>query len=284
MAETVRGLLDRARKSLTASGIETAALDARLLLQHASGLAYERIVAEPDAPIADGEVQLLDILVQRRLAFEPVSRIVGEREFYGRSFVVTPDVLDPRADTETLIMAILPLIAGHPVLRILDLGTGSGILAITLLSELPTATAVATDISREALAVASANAAHYHVLNRLAFVHGNWFDDVDGMFDLIVSNPPYIPYGHIGGLAPDVRNFDPLKALDGGPDGLEAYRRIASGAACHIVPHGHIAVEVGAGQADDVTEIFGNAGFLAKSRHNDLGGHIRVLIFGFPQL
>lgn len=279
MPETVAGLMRHAAKQLSLRGIETAALDARLLLQSAAGITHADIVAGPDLNLpADVTAHFL-LLVERRCAFEPVSRILGTREFYGRSFRVTPDVLDPRADTETLIGATLALAKEKLPLRILDLGTGSGAIVVTLLAELPEALAVATDLSAAALQVAKGNAEALGVANRVRFVRANWFDGVDGQFDFIVSNPPYIPLGDIAGLAVDVREFDPAKALDGGPDGLEAYRRIASGAGGHLAPKGHVILEIGAGQENAVNDLFKGQGFNRESRHFDLAGHVRCLAF-----
>jgi release factor glutamine methyltransferase len=252
------------------------------LLQAASGLRHEEIVAEPDLILSADVTARFWSLVERRSAFEPVSRIMGTREFYGRSFRVTPDVLDPRADTETLIGAALALAKDKRPPRILDLGTGSGAIVVTLLAELLGATAVASDLSVAALQVAKGNAEVLGVANRASFVQANWFDGVDGQFDLIVSNPPYIPLGDIAGLAIDVRDFDPPKALDGGPDGLEAYRRTARGAGGHLAPKGHIILEIGAGQENAVNDLFKGRGFVRESRHFDLAGHVRCLAFNRP--
>lgn len=282
MSETRRGLLKQAGDRLAARGIETAALDARLLFQAASGLRHEDIVAEPDSGVPPDVAARFSVFIQRRSRFEPVSRILGTREFYGRSFRVTPEVLDPRADTETLIEAALGLAKGRGPLRFLDLGTGSGAIAVTLLAELPEATAVATDLSAAALAVAKANAEALGVAGRASFVQANWFEGIDGRFDLIVSNPPYIPLGDIAGLAPDVREFDPLRALVGGPDGLEAYRRIAGGAGSHLGPKSHVVLEIGSGQENAVNELFMGQGFARESRQFDLAGHARCLVFNRP--
>ncbi len=167
-------------------------------------------------------------------------------------------------------------------MRILDLGTGSGAIAVTLLAELPGATAVASDLSGAALAVAKANAEALGVAGRASFVQANWFEGINGRFDLIVSNPPYIPLGDIAGLAPDVREFDPPRALDGGPDGLEAYRRLASGAGGHLAPSGRVVLEIGAGQENAVNDLFTGQGFAGESRHFDLAGHARCLVFSRP--
>jgi release factor glutamine methyltransferase len=281
MSETRRALLKQAGEKLATVGIDTAALDARLLFQAASGLRHEDIVAEPDLIVPPDVAARFSVFIERRCRFEPVSRILGSREFYGRSFRVTPDVLDPRADTETLIGAALGL-KGKGALRILDLGTGSGVIAVTLLAELPEATAVASDLSAAALAVAEGNAEALGVADRASFVQANWFEGIGGKFDLIVSNPPYIPLGDIAGLAPDVREFDPSRALDGGPDGLEAYRRLASGAGAYLAPSGRVVLEIGAGQENAVNELFTGQGFARESRHFDLSGHVRCLVFSRP--
>lgn len=164
-------------------------------------------------------------------------------------------------------------------MRILDLGTGSGAIAVTLLAELPGAIAVATDLSAAALDVAKSNAGVLGVADRASFMQANWFDGVDGQFDLIVSNPPYIALGDIAGLAADVRDFDPVRALDGGPDGLEAYRRIASGAGDHLGPEGHVVLEIGVGQEARVNGLFEARGFASEIHHFDLAGHVRCLVF-----
>jgi release factor glutamine methyltransferase len=279
MSDTLRALIKQASEQLASRSIETADLDARLLLQAVSSLRHEEIVAEPDLVVPPDVAARFWSLIVRRSSFEPVSRILGTREFYGRSFRVTPDVLDPRADTETLIGAVLTLAEGKGPLRILDLGTGSGAIVVTLLAELPGAKAVASDISAAALKVAKGNAEALGVANRARFVQANWFDGVDGKFDLIVSNPPYIPLGDIAGLAVDARDFDPPMALDGSPDGLEAYRRIASGAGGHLAPKGHVVLEIGAGQENAVNDLFRGQGFNRESRHFDLAGHVRCLVF-----
>lgn len=279
MSDTLRELVRKASKRLVEKGLETAALDARLLLQAASGLRHEDVVAEPDLVLPPDAAVRFWSFIERRCKFEPVSRILGNREFYGRNFRVTPDVLDPRADTETLIEAALGLAKGKGPLPILDLGTGSGAIAVTLLAELPEATAVASDISAAALEVAKANAGALGVADRVSFVQSNWFDGVEGRFDLIASNPPYIPLSGIAGLAADVRDFDPQRALDGGPDGLAAYRRIASGARGFLMPDAQVLVEIGADQEKAVNGLFRGQGFNLESRHFDLAGHVRCLAF-----
>jgi release factor glutamine methyltransferase len=270
---TVKALLAQAKLKL--SETETPSLDARLLLQYVTGLSHVEVVADPDFEVAANVVEHFESLVVRRAAYEPVSRILGRREFYGREFWVTPDVLDPRADTETIVGVCL---AFKPK-RILDLGTGSGILAITLLAECAIASAVAVDVSPTALAVAKSNAQRLHVADRLAFIEGSWFSRVEGRFDLIVSNPPYIPADEVPLLDVEVKDHDPHLALVGGDDGLACYRAIASGAADYLAPGGAIVLEIGAGQDADVTAIFEDEGFQLTQQTEDLGGHIRCLAF-----
>jgi len=272
--ESIAGALLAARRRLAITS-GTAALDARLLLQAAANVSHEDIIAAPERHLSAEALAQFEAFVTRRLAHEPVSRILGYRDFYGRSFRLTPDVLDPRPDTETLIDAALALIT--PRSRLLDLGTGSGIIAVTLLAERPDTTGVATDLSPEALAVARSNAERHGVISRLQLRQGSWFAPVSGRFDLILSNPPYIPASDIPGLAADVRDHDPLAALSGGLDGLEAYRAIARHAGAHLNPGGHVLVEIGAGQADDVSALFAAAGLHNVERFQDLGGHDRCL-------
>lgn len=275
--EALDSLLKAAVARLRAAGAEIPELDARLLLQAATGLSREEMIMEPRHPVTEGQAMRFSSLIQRREAHEPVARILGERDFYGRSFRVTPATLDPRPDTETLIEAALALMS--PRARLLDLGTGTGAIAVTLLAERPDASGLATDLSPEALAVARENAERHGVAGRLSLSQGSWFEPVSGIFDMVLSNPPYIPKGEISGLSPDVRNFDPRIALVGGDDGLDPYHAIAAHAAPHLAADGHVLVEIGAGQEADVEAIFARAGFSPAGRYKDLGGHVRCLAF-----
>ncbi len=279
--DTLASLLAAASARLKASGSETPMLDARLLLQAAAGLTREDLILGPDRQLSREQLSVFEGFVGRRAHHEPVSRILGAREFYGRVFRVTPHTLDPRPDTETIIEAALKLMP--QAARLLDLGTGTGAIAITLLAERPDATGIATDLSPAALAVARENAERLGVAGRLTLLAGSWFAPVSGLFDIILSNPPYIPSGEIAGLDPEVRNFDPALALSGGTDGLDPYRIIASGAAAHLAAGGRVLVEIGAGQAADVERIFVARGFLPAGRHSDLGGHVRCLGFNRAQ-
>lgn len=277
-AETVAALLQEARKALFDADIELSALDARLLLQAASGLSHEAIIAEPDHRLTDDQSLLFQTFISRRLAHEPVSRILSQREFFGRSFLVTKAVLDPRADTEALVELALELIDDRLV-EVLDMGTGSGAIIVTLLTERPHLAAIAVDLSEGALQVAKNNALANGVSERIRFYQGSWFEGLSQKFDLIVSNPPYIPHGDIANLEIDVREHDPHMALDGGQDGLVAYRAIASGASAHLNSRGLIIVEIGAGQGEDVKAIFASHGFQLLKQKYDLGRHLRALAF-----
>ncbi len=283
LARDAAALLTRA---LTEAGIEGAARDARLLLLAALEIDGTALVRNPDRRLDASDAERLSGFARRRAAREPVSRIVGERGFYGRMFRITPATLDPRPCTETVIEAALE-IAGlegwreRPI-RILDIGTGSGALLLTLLAELPLASGVGTDISRDALAAAQANAVQLGVADRAVFLERRSLDGIDGTFDLVVSNPPYIPSGEIASLEADVRAYDPLGALDGGADGLDIYRELAAGFA-RVAPDGWVLLEIGAGQADGVTGIFRDSAdrrCLSDIRlWQDLGQHTRCVAF-----
>lgn len=217
--------------------------------------------------------------VDKRIARVPVSKIVQERAFWKSTFKVTADVLDPRPDTETLVEQSLT----RHFSTMLDLGTGTGCIPISLLSERPRATAVATDISDAALRIATENAAHIGVEGRLTLLTSNWFAKVEGRFDLITSNPPYIAAAEMPGLAPEVRDHDPHIALTDGADGLTAYRQIAAGALAHLTPGGRLLVEIGPTQAGAVTALFRDAGLESIALFPDLNGRDRVVLGHAPQ-
>jgi release factor glutamine methyltransferase len=271
--ETLRSLLIWGRRELERAGIDNAALDARILLLRTAGMTHEMLIAEPERLAPQPVQERFAAFIKRRQSQEPVSRILGEREFYGRLFKVTPATLDPRPDTETLIDQALRL---KPK-SILDLGTGTGAIAVTLLCELSDATGVATDISALALTVAEENALRHGVAGRLRLVQSDWYANVAGRFDLIVSNPPYIVSADIAKLADEVKKHDPLPALDGGVDGLAAYRHIASGAHEGLNENGRVLVEIGSGQKDNILAIFEESGFALASESRDLAGHVRCL-------
>jgi release factor glutamine methyltransferase len=271
------------RRRLAAAGIASPALDARLLVIAATGLSHEALIAAPERTLAGDEARRLDALAERRLAGEPLSRILAEREFYGRPFTIGPASLDPRPDTETLVERALGFAGTRTApVEILDLGTGSGAILVTLLAELPVARGTGTDVCIAALDVARRNALRHGVAERARFVSADWCQGLEGRFDLIVANPPYIPSGDLDGLSREVRDHDPLRALDGGPDGLDAYRAIAAGAGPLLAPDGLLALEIGAGQHGPVAEVFAGHGWRpapTSAARRDLAGHIRVLAF-----
>lgn len=262
-------------QALREAGIEDAAVDARHLLAHALGVGRDRLILMGPDGVPAGAMARLEQALARRIAREPVARIVGERIFWGRAFTVTPDVLDPRADTETLIAAALD---GPAPSRLLDLGTGSGAIALTLLAEWPQAGGVATDISPAALKVAAQNAAALGVADRLELICSDWCAEVTGRFDLILSNPPYIAAVEMAGLAPEVLHHDPAVALSPGGDGLSAYRQIAQQVPAHLAPTGRVIVEIGWTQGADVTAIFAKAGWRDLRVIPDMEGRDRAVL------
>ncbi|HYC64828.1 MAG TPA: peptide chain release factor N(5)-glutamine methyltransferase [Reyranellaceae bacterium] len=283
---TYDALLRDAAVALTAAGIDNSRFEARLLLARAAGLSVEELVANGGEEAPPAAAEMLRTLTARRVQREPMAYILGEREFWGRPFQVSPDVLVPRADSETVIEAVLELVPDRgTALRIVDLGVGSGCLLLTLLAEYPGATGTGFDVSEGALVLARDNAAALGVAGRARWVHGDWarpgwVESLGGPFDLVVSNPPYIEAATIAGLMPEVAKFEPRLALDGGPDGLAAYREIAAASARLLASRGLLVVEVGAGQALAVKGLFGAAGLETKGLWKDLGGVERVVAAG----
>ncbi|MCA0920932.1 peptide chain release factor N(5)-glutamine methyltransferase [Pseudooceanicola nanhaiensis] len=274
MSERLDALLRRGTQHLTEAGIAGAPRDARLLLAGAAGLRPDRLSLELGQAASEAVTGTFMAHIERRIAREPVSRILGHRLFWGRSFRVTPDVLDPRPETESLIAAALE---GGAATRLLDLGTGSGIIAATLLAEWPDATGLATDVSAAALAVARENAASLGLAGRLDFVEADWWQGVAGRFDLIASNPPYITEAEMAELSPEVAKFDPTGALTPGGDGLAPYRIIAAGALSHLTPGGRLMVEIGWRQGPDVAALFTDAGLMDVAVLPDMDGRDRVV-------
>ena len=261
---------------LAAAGVEDCVREAMLLVRRAAGLSAAALIADPAAPLGQAAARV-EAFAQRREKGEPLSRIEGRREFWGLDFVVTPDVLDPRADTETLVEMALSALSARKgeALRVVDFGIGSGAILAALLSEWAWATGVGVDASGAAAEVAKRNLAAFGERARVRV--GRWGEGLTGPYDVIVSNPPYIRTGEISGLAREVRAHDPALALDGGADGLTAYRALAPEIARLLAPEGWFFVEIGEGQGDDVAAIFADAGLAATERRCDLGGVERVL-------
>jgi release factor glutamine methyltransferase len=248
------------------------------LLEAAAGATRTDIITDPHRALSAAQSEELDRLLARRERREPVSQILGVKGFWKIMVRVTPEVLTPRPETETILDVVLPRLAEGTPVRILDLGVGSGALLLALLAERPAAIGLGVDASAEALAVARENAANLGMAGRVALLRGDWAAGLEaGSFDLVVSNPPYIRSGDIAGLAPEVRDHEPRLALDGGPDGLDAYRDLAPQILSVLKPGGLFAVEVGLGQAGAVRALFSDAGARDITLHRDLSDRERVV-------
>ena len=272
-AEALRAAIPR----LAAAGVPDAPRDARVLLAHASGIAPDRLTLHLGDPLSDAAEHAFEAAIARRAAREPVSHITGQRLFWGRSFRVTPDTLDPRPETELLVQTALE----EPFARMLDLGTGTGCILLSCLADRPMAQGIGTDIHPATLAVAAANAQTHGLSARAEFILSDWLDAVTGQFDLIVSNPPYIAESEMPSLSPEVQR-EPHRALSPGGDGLDAYRAIARAAPAHLNPGGRLMVEIGPTQAAAVTALFTAQGLTNIRILPDLDGRDRVVIARQP--
>jgi len=261
--------------------IDDPQVDARILVGHALRLDRVQLMAQSDRLLEAREVKAISALAARRLRHEPVARIIGHKDFWDLTLAVGPDVLVPRPETETVVETALDYVMNAGLrlerLRILDIGTGTGALLLALLQELPNALGTGSDISEAAIAVARGNAERNGLAERCSFVVCNVAAGISGTFDIVVSNPPYIPHGEIARLMPEVRDFDPSLALDGGADGLDAYRAIASEARRLLAPAGGIFVELGIGQESTVRTLFAAAGLNVHPPREDLAGIARCL-------
>ena len=295
MPDSAAGIgLEAARRALTGAlrdgGVETFALDARLLLMAACEVSQADLIRDPARALTADERSRLDASAARRLAGEPVSRILGSRGFWGLEFRLSAETLEPRPDTETLVEAALAALPDRDApLRILDLGTGTGCILIALLSELPHAQGVGTDISQAALQTARENAQAAGVAERADFIRADWLRGIGAGFDVVVSNPPYITRAELAGLSREVRDHDPLTALDGGADGLDAYRAIVAGIGRVLKPGGALAFELGQGQAAAVSAMMVEAGLRpgltdGQALVCDLAGIERAIIMQRPEV
>ena len=277
MTETIGAALRRTTAALTEAGIDGAAHEARLLLAHALGLPASALV-DRDRPVETGK---LGPSLARRIRREPMAYILGRQGFWTLDLAVTPATLIPRADSETLIEAMLEAFPDQSrVTRVLDLGTGSGALLLAALSEFTAATGVGVDISEAAVSAARVNAAACGFSDRAALLVGRWGDALAGRFDLILCNPPYIESGKIAGLMPEVLLHEPVLALDGGSDGLDAYRAVLIQLPALLTPHGRAIIELGAGQGSAVEKLADAAELRVEAIRPDLGGHPRALVLG----
>ncbi|MBM3504082.1 MAG: peptide chain release factor N(5)-glutamine methyltransferase [Alphaproteobacteria bacterium] len=277
-ALTVGRVLCQATRRLRTVGIEGPRRDARLLLEASARLSRETLLADPHQPIPVGVGNEFFSFVERRAAGEPVSRILGRREFWGLSFYLSKETLDPRPDSETLIATALALRDRCRPCRLLDLGTGTGCLLLAYLQENRLASGVGIDRSFDAVRTARRNAQMLGLRDRAQFVVGDWSTAVSAEFDLVLANPPYVAAAEIASLSPEVRAYDPHVALSGGADGLEAYRRLAPMIRSLLRSGGVAVIEVGAGQADPVASLFGAAELIVTDRPRDLAGIARCLV------
>ncbi len=271
--------LQQAAETLKTAGLETPRLDARCLLGHVLNKDPTTLSGYRDDILPSESYRRFSELMTRRLDREPISRILGTREFWSLSFDLEDSVLDPRSDSETLVEVVLSTVGDRTApLRVLDLGTGSGCLIAALLSELPYATGIGVDIDPAAIRVARGNLTRNGLVHRAHFVCGNWGQALGDCFDIIVVNPPYIPSGDIKSLSPEVINHDPHRALFAGLDGLEAYRNFLPELRGLLRPQGLVALEIGYGQAAAVTSLLSDSGFTSIGPHQDLAGVKRCLL------
>ena len=269
----LRDLLTLGQQKLKLAHIDTAGRDARLLAAAAMEISTAQVTLKALDYVSKQQQDHFESMIEQRRNFKPVSRILGKRQFWNRWFEISPDVLDPRGDSEVLVNLALQQKAD----RILDLGTGSGILALTLLSEWPDALAVGVDICEKALLIAQRNAVQLEVSDRFQAQKSDWFEAISGQFDLIVSNPPYIGEDEIPHLDPDVRLYDPMTALSPGRDALQAYKNIASDAIGYLKPGGRLLVEIGFRQGEAVRALFASNGLKSVETNQDLNGLDRVV-------
>lgn len=272
-APTAAQAMAAAAARLRAAGVPDPARDARILLAHAASVDAARVTLIAPEEIAPEIAERYEHLVALRAVRVPVSQLVGRRAFYGRDFEISRDVLDPRPETETLIELAL----SEPFARVLDLGTGSGCILVSLLAERPSATGVGADLSEAACLQASANAVRHAIADRASIIRSDWFGQVEGRFDLIVSNPPYLAQDEMAGVAPELRDHEPEMALTDGADGLSAYRVIASEAQGYLTVTGRVLVEIGATQGASVAALFRQAGWGKVRVAQDLDGRDRVV-------
>jgi release factor glutamine methyltransferase len=272
---TAAALLAQAATVLAAAGIENPRREARLLLAHAAGIDQAALLRDMHAPLAAPGFMAL---VQRRAAREPLALITGRQGFWTLDLAVSADTLIPRADSEAIVEAALAACHGQTVQCVLDLGTGTGALLLAVLTELPGATGIGVDRAEGAARLARRNAAALGLSGRTAFVCGDWAAALDARFDLVLSNPPYIESGAIAGLMPEVARHEPRRALDGGPDGLDAYRAILAALPALLTPGGTAVLELGIGQAPAVSAIAESQGLAVAGLHDDLSGVARAIV------
>ncbi len=270
--------------TLKEAGVDSANLDARLLLARVLGVGREYLTIHSDSALSDIEVQAYETMIHRRATREPMAQILGEREFWSLNFRVTQDTLAPRPDSETLIEAVLDYVPRREAkLMIADFGTGTGCLLLSLLSEFPNAHGLGVDVSNAALDVAEKNAQNLGLSDRAHFYNASWGEGVMGRYDVIISNPPYIPEAEIATLAPEVATFEPMTALSGGVDGMDAYRALMPHVKRLLAQNGVAVLEFGKGQHTQVVEIAEASGLRALEFQSDLAGIIRCVVLAHAE-
>ncbi|MDX3929838.1 MAG: peptide chain release factor N(5)-glutamine methyltransferase [Shinella sp.] len=283
MAATLSAAVSDVRRRLAAGGIAEAAREARLLIGGLLDLDGTAFITDGSRVLTEEEASRIDDAICRRLAHEPVYRILGKRPFFGLTLTLSPETLEPRPDTEILVERLIPpaqgIVARNGTCRVLDLGTGTGAICLALIDAVSGVTGVGADISAGALETARRNADLNGMSERFKTVESDWFSAIDGQFDIITSNPPYIVSSVVDTLAEEVRRYDPRLALDGGPDGLDAYRHIAAGAGAFLKKAGFLAFEIGYDQKEAVIDILRKEGYGLNDEARDLGGNDRALIF-----
>jgi len=279
---TVRDAKQFLTKAFRSAGLETVDTDARLLLMLATGLNHVDIISGANITLSTLTIDKIKSLAVRRISGEPVDHILGYKEFYGRRFKVTKDVLSPRPETEMIVDEALTFIGSRSGVRILDLGTGSGAIIISIMAETSFAIGTAVDVSEAALKIARENAQTYNVSDQIEFIKGSWFDPLEEQYDLIISNPPYINSSDMNLLQTEVKEFDPFLALSGGTDGLDAYRSIISQAQTYLTSGRKIILEIGYDQASPVSILLKETGFLNIIVKKDLAGLDRLVIADRP--
>ena len=273
----IRQLLSDVTLKLSISEIDNAARDARILVAHALGIPISQLSLNTNENVPEDISASLEKLISRRINREPIAKILGKRQFWGRTFFISEDVLDPRGDTETLINYV----KDRPVRSVLDLGTGSGVIAISLACEWKEVHVVATDISEAALLVAQKNARYFNVQDKIDFLKSDWFEAIEGKFDLIISNPPYIGLSESSEISQEVLNYDPDIALFAGSDGLEAYERIIPQLTKFLNPGGTVVLEIGASQSDSVKTLMNSCGLSEVKTLKDLARKDRLVTAKF---
>ena len=266
-------------KILAEGGIETNSLDARIILREIFNFDEKELILNSDLILSESKISKVQKIITRRLNFEPVSKIFGKRDFYNSTFSISDDVLDPRPETENIVEIANNFILEKGYESFIDLGTGSGCIILSILKENKNLTAVGVDISIDAINIAKKNSKDMNLEKRSSFLVSNWLSSIYNSYDLIISNPPYIPSDEIITLSKTVKNFDPLISLDGGQDGLECYKEIAQDINRVINKNGRVILEIGYNQAHDVVKIFESKEFKLLKIYNDINGLNRILTF-----